>query len=144
MEARSQWTTSACVALPPLSLSLRAINNLKKLLLRTSLAGLRERLWLRLLPKPCQMHTRRTAPPAKPQRSRSPFSTTPTELRKRVSPGSSFVRARKDAVVLRWFERRSQRDRPVLVRAHAVPAVRVVKKEEELLARIGEKIEFLM
>ena len=47
-------------------------------------------------------------------------------------------------MVLRWFERRSQRGQPVLVRARAVPAVRVVKKEEELLARIGEKIGFLM
>ena len=47
-------------------------------------------------------------------------------------------------MVLRWFERRSQQGRPVLVRAHAVPAVRVVKKEEELLARIREKIGFLM
>jgi hypothetical protein len=46
-------------------------------------------------------------------------------------------------VVLRWFERRSQQGRPVFVRAHVVP-VRVVKKEKELLARIGEKIGFLM
>ena len=106
-----------------------------------SLAG----LLLRLLQELYQMVICTKAPPTEHWKSRSPFMQWQAEPQNRASPGSSSVRAQKDAMVLRWLERRaSVTARPACFpvpvrRERRGPASKNWRKDRVPNAKIREK-----